>query len=425
MAQGQYMKKAQTKLNYSGSAPARIEYLKIENYRALRNVELNEITPLTVLLGPNGSGKSTMFDVFNFLSECFALGLRKAWDKRGRFRELRTRGSEGPILFELRYRETPDSEPATYRLAIDEVDGSPVVAEETVSWRRVAKNRPGAPYKILSFKNGKGWVIAGPRPEPTDRKVKEALDESDMLAVSTLGQLAKHPRVAALRRFISDWYVSYLSVDDARGVPEAGAQERLTKTGDNLANVVQHLQERYPQQLQKIFDILSRRIPQLEKVVSEPLRDGRLLLRIKDAPFSDPILAKFASDGTLKMLAYLVVLHSPNPPQFVGIEEPENFLHPRLLEELAEECRAATERSQLFVTSHSPFFVNGLRPNELRVLYRNDQGHTQVVRASDVAGVNEFLDAGASLGQLWMEGHLGAGDPLVRGGKPAYRRTSS
>lgn len=403
------------------TGPARVEYLRVENYRALRHVELRDITPLTVLLGPNGSGKSTVFDVFNFLSECFAMGLRKALDKRNRFRELRTRGSDGPIIIELRYRETPEEQPATYKLEIDEVDGSPVVVGETIRWRRVAKNKPGAPYNILSFKNGSGWVIAGPRPDPKDKKVRERLDEPDMLAVSTLGQLAKHPRVAALRRFISDWYVSYLSVDDTRGVPEAGAQERLTKTGDNLANVIQYLQERHPDRLQHIFELLGQRVPRLEKVLSEPLRDGRLLLRIKDAPFAEPILSKFASDGTLKMLAYLVVLHDPSPPQFIGIEEPENFLHPRLLSELAEECRAATERSQLFVTTHSPFFVDGLRAEELRILYRNREGHTQAVRASDVQGVSEFIEAGASLGELWMEGHLGAGDPLVSSGEPVPR----
>lgn len=406
------------------SAPARVEYLRVENYRALRSIELRNITPLTVLLGPNGSGKSTVFDVFNFLSECFAIGLRKAWDKRGRFRELRTRGSNGPIVIELRYRETPDQQPATYRLEIDERDGSPCVVGETIKWRRVAKDSPGAPYKILSFQNGSGWVISGAQPEPTDKKIKEKLEEPDMLAVSTLGQLAKHPRVAALRRFISDWYVSYLSVDDARGVPEAGAQERLTKTGDNLANVIQHLQERHPEHLARIFRLLGQRVPRLEKVVSEPLRDGRLLLRIKDAPFADPVLAKFASDGTLKMLAYLVVLHDPTPPQFIGIEEPENFLHPRLLLELAEECRAATEKAQLFVTTHSPFFVDGLRAEELRILYRDKHGHTQVARAADTRGVTEFVQAGASLGQLWMEGHLGAGDPLVGSGEPIRRGKS-
>jgi len=62
----------------------RIEYLRVQNYRALHDLEFKNITPLTVFLGPNGSGKSTIFDVFAFLSECFTVGLRKAWDKRGR-----------------------------------------------------------------------------------------------------------------------------------------------------------------------------------------------------------------------------------------------------------------------------------------------------------------------------------------------------
>lgn len=71
----------------------RIESLRVENYRALRRVEFDKLTPMTVLLGPNGSGKSTVFDVFNFLSECFQFGLRHAWDRRGRGKELKTRGS--------------------------------------------------------------------------------------------------------------------------------------------------------------------------------------------------------------------------------------------------------------------------------------------------------------------------------------------
>lgn len=405
-------------------APARIEYLRVENYRALKRIELEDITPLTALLGPNGSGKSTVFDVFNFLSECFTLGLRNAWDKRGRFRELRTRGSEGRIVFEIRYRETPKHQLATYHLEIDETPQGPIVAEEWLRWRRFDKGA-GAPYKILDFKKGRGWVISGEAPEADDTKVREKLDEPEMLAVSTLGRLAKNPRVAALRRFISDWYVSYLSVDDARGQPDAGAQERLSKTGHNLANVIQYLKEQHPERLEIIFQILQRRIPRLEKISSDPMPDGRLLLRIKDAPFEEPVLARFASDGTLKMLAYVVVLQDPNAPQFIGIEEPENFLHPRLLIELAEECRAATERSQLLVTTHSPFFLNGLRADEVRVLYRDTDGYTRVVRASDITGVKQFVDAGGKLGHLWMEGHFAVGDPLVNAGAPVRRGVRS
>lgn len=151
--------------------------------------------------------------------------------------------------------------------------------------------------------------------------------------------------------------------------------------------------------------------------------DGRLLLQIKDAPFDNPVLSRFASDGTLKMLAYLVVLCDPQPPRFIGIEEPENYLHPRLLPELAEECRSATERSQLLVTTHSPYFLNGLKPNEIRVLYRDVNGFTQIHRASDINGIEEFVESGASMGYLWVEGHFGMGDPLVNAGAPRGNRT--
>ena len=163
---------------------------------------------------------------------------------------------------------------------------------------------------------------------------------------------------------------------------------------------------------------MRRRVPRLEKVDAELLRDGRLLLQIKDAPFDEPILARWASDGTLKMLAYLTVLHDPDPPPVIGIEEPENHLHPRLLPELAEECREATARSQLLVTTHSPFFVNGIRPNELWVLYRDPRGYTKARRAADMRGVLDFTNEGALLGHLWMEGHFDVGDPLTASGGP-------
>jgi len=398
-----------------GPQPARIEYLKVENYRALRSVEFRDITPMTVLLGPNGSGKSTVFDVFNFLSECFQYGLRHAWDRRGRARELKTRGQDGPVVIELKYRERPDQPIVTYHLAIDEKTKGPVVVEEWLQWRRGAK---GKPFRFLEYRNGLGRAISGEEPDATDKRVEAPLRAPDLIAVNTLGQLAEHPRVAALREFITDWYVSYLSIDDTRGQPEAGPQERLSKTGDNLPNVIQYLKERHPERLDEIFQTLGQRVPRLERVVAEPMPDGRLLLQIKDAPFERPILSRFASDGTLKMLAYLVVLNDPEPPEFIGIEEPENFLHPRLLPELAEECRASSERSQLLVTTHSPDFLNSMRPKEVRVLYRNEDGYTEAVRASEIQGVSEFVASGALMGDLWVEGHFGVGDPLVNAGAP-------
>lgn len=408
--------KARQSVN-EATLPPRIEYLKAQNFRVLRDVEFKKLSPLTVLLGPNGSGKSTVFDVFAFLAECFEMGLRRAWDKRGRAKELRSRDAEGPITIEIKYRE-PDYPLITYHLSVDEKSGNPLVMEEWLQWRR---GQRGKPFRFLEYREGKGRAVSGEVPDEKDQRVDIPLKSADLLAVNALGQFEEHPRVAALRDFITGWYVSYLSADNARGQPEAGPQERLSRTGDNLANVIQYLSEQHPDRLEKIFEALRRRVPRIEKVLSEMMPDGRLLLQIKDAPFSHPVLARFASDGTLKMLAYLVLLHDPTPPPFIGIEEPENFLHPRLLPDLAEECRQATERTQLLVTTHSPFFLNALRPEEVWVLWRDEQGYTQTKRVRDIKGVADFVKEGALLGDLWMEGYLGVGDPLVNQGMPLER----
>ncbi len=389
--------------------PPRIERLHVRNYRALKDITLEKLTPLTVLLGPNGSGKSTVFDVFAFLSECFSDGLRKAWERRGRFRELRSRDQDGSIVIEIQYREKPGTPLITYHLEIEERTKGPVIKREFLRWKR---GHPAAPFHFLDYQYGQGKVITGENPESSDTRIEKPLSGPDVLAVNTLGMLAENPRVIALRSFITGWHLSYLSADAARGNPEAGAEERLSPTGSNLPNVVQYLREQHPQRLEQIFETLRRRIPRIEKVEAEVLQDSRLLLLVKDAPFSTPVLSRFVSDGTLKLLAYLTVLYDPDPPQLVGIEEPENYLHPRLLPELAEECQQAAERTQLIVTTHSPFFINPLRPEEVRVLHRASDGYTRVRRVSDMPGIQAFLDQGANLGELWMEGHFDVGDPL-------------
>lgn len=303
----------------------------------------------------------------------------------------------------------------TYHLSVAEKSGKPIVVREWLRWKRQSY---GAPFYFLDYIRGEGQAVSGEAPDDEDERVSIPLSSPDLLAVNALGQFQDHPRVAALRDFIIGWHVSYFSTDSARGQPEAGPHERLTKTGGNLANVIQYLHEQHPERLDRIFDVLRRRVPRIECVLTETMADGRLLLQIKDGPFDDPVLARFASDGTLKMLAYLVLMLDPAPPPFIGVEEPENFLHPNLLPELAEECRAACERTQLLVTTHSPYFINDLRPNEVRVLWRDDSGHTQTRRVADLPGVCRFISEGAQLGSLWMEGQFRVGDPLVEQGGP-------
>ena len=392
-----------------------IELLRVKNYRALRDIELKQLKPLSVFLGANGSGKSTIFDVFAFLAECFTDGLRRASNKRGGFKELRTRDCYGPIEFELKYREEPKTPIITYHLSINEDAEGPFVETEWLQWRRGSR---GKPVRFLNFREGRGTIIAGETPDEEDERINEQFDDPSVLAANMLGQLARHPRVSALRRFITDWHLSYLSTDATRQATNDGPQKRLSPTGDNLPNVIQYLQEKYPERLEKIISILSDRVPRLEKVDTELMMSGRRRLQIKDAPFEQPILAKFASDGMLKLLSYLTLFHDPQPPQLIGIEEPENYLHPRLLTGLVGEFLEALMFSQLIITTHSPRLVNELRAEEVWVLYRDEQGFTVCKRASEMLGIKEFMESEAKLGELWMEGYFEFGDPLTNTGGP-------
>lgn len=167
-------------------APPRVRRLKVRNFRALREIEIRDLTPMTVLLGPNGSGKSTVFDVFAFLSECFASGLRRAWDRRGRARELRTRDAEGPITIELQYRERRPRTPLiTYHLEVDERGGAPEVVHEWLRWK---PGGYGAPFRFLEYRSGLGRAISGESPDAEDRRLEIPLKSPDLLAVNALGQ---------------------------------------------------------------------------------------------------------------------------------------------------------------------------------------------------------------------------------------------
>jgi predicted ATPase len=382
--------------------PPLITSIRVENFRALRSLQVRNLSPLTVLIGPNGSGKSTFFDLFAFLSECFTDSVRTACDRRGGLRQIRSRGGRGPVLVELSYREAPKSRLLTYHLELDDVETAsrPIIVREWLRWTTAPAQ--GKPRHILDFQHGSGEVYN----EQTGQREPQTLSSADVLAVNALGQFKEHPRVEALRTFITGWYLSYFTADAGRGMPIVGPQERLSRSGDNLSNVLQYLSEQHPDRLDRVLTALRESIPRLESVSHEITQDGRLVLWFKDSPFEEPVLARFASDGTLKMLAYLTLLYDPHPPPFVGIEEPENYLYPSLLPGLAEVCRAASGRSQILVTTHSHEFVNACAAREVLVLYRDDNGYTKAVRPDRLSVVEDMLASGAALGWLWGKGYF-------------------
>ena len=125
---------------------------------------------------------------------------------------------------------------------------------------------------------------------------------------------------------------------------EAGYAEHLSREGENLSLVIEYLHDNHPAVFSEIMDKLKARVPGAAQVESKQTEEGRILLRFQDGAFEDPFLARYVSDGTIKMLAYLVLLYDPAPHPLLCVEEPGNQLYPTLLLELAEEFRSYAHR---------------------------------------------------------------------------------
>ena len=427
---------------------AKIEGFQIRNFRALRNVTLGKLwnmqvasplTPMTAVIGKNGVGKSTLFDAFGFLADCLKSGVEEACDmrERGGFERIRSQGVQEPIGFIVYYKEDGNARPITYELEIDlDKEIRPFVLKERLRQRRRGQ-RHGWPFSFLILNSGKGVVWKGDQEgqqikedqenldidtlfkdlfqdHPEESTETEVVELSDIrkLGIATLGSLKQHPRISAFRQFIEGWYLSYFTPDAARGLPLAGPQKHLNLHGDNLSNVVQFMEREHKDKLKRILSRISERIPGIDRIDTKKTDDGRLLLRFNDKGFKDPFYAQQMSDGTLKVFAYLLLLDDPTPPPFLCIEEPENGLYHKLLETLAREFRGhATGRkggSQVFITTHQPYFVDALEPNEVWVLDKGQDGFSSIRRASNDSIIQNMVNEGIPLGGLWFSDYLDA-----------------
>ena len=395
-----------------------IESIRLKNFRAFKDVTLRDIPHFCVLVGANGTGKSTLFSVFGFLRDAMASNLTAALGRLGGSRglqEVRSRNSSGAIEIELKIRASlwrGKSTLITYELHIDEENGRPFVLREILKYRRGSK---GQPWHFLNFSRGEGEAVTNELDSVTDKKdlkrEHQTLKSPDILAIKGLAQFQRFPAVVALGDLIENWHLSDFHISRARPEQEAGYAEHLSREGENLSLVVEYLFRNHQEIFRKILDRLKARIPGITGVEAKTTEEGRVLLKFQDGAFEDPFLARYVSDGTIKMLAYLVLLYDPTPHPLLCVEEPENQLYPSLLWDLAEEFRAYAMRGgQVFVSSHSPDFLNAVELDEVFWLVK-EEGYTQVIRARDDEQVSALMNEGDQMGYLWKMGILPGANP--------------
>ena len=402
---------------------ARLLGIRIKNFRSLKDVAIGQVKygsgealpSLICFIGPNGSGKSTLLDAFGFIADCLKDGVEAACDAphRGGLDRLRSQGTEEPIEFEIFFDSGDAGRPIVYNLQIgSDEKGIPMVAKESLRQRRKGEVG-GKPYYFLSLRRSVGKVWAGQHLGGRDSKTasRVQLDDRTRLGIATLGNLSEHPRITLLRRYIEEWYLSYFVPDAARERPPAGAQRWLDRRGGNVGNVLQYFQRQDPKNFNAILKRVSDSIPGIKKITVTTSDDKRLLIKFDEQGYKDPFFQQSMSDGTLKMLAYAVLLADPAPRPFIGIEEPENGLYVQLIETLArqfvQQSRRADASTQILVTTHSPYFVDALQPEQVWLIRKGTDGFSKAIRVAELPTVSEMVKQGVPLGSLWYSEHFG------------------
>lgn len=400
--------------------------IEIKNYGSLKHIKMGklysdqageELGNMVAIIGPSGNGKSTLADAFGFISDCLQKDVESACDanNRGGYDQLISQGNDSPMHFEIYYKETSNSRPITYELTVaKDKNDRPYVKEERLRQRRPG-SKNGRPLSFLYLVEGKGYAFEGKEGGQDDDgvidgdKIDVELSDPRRLGIVTLGAMKQYSRIEQFLDFMKSWYLCYFTPEAARQIQSAAPAQYLDRTGSNLNNVAQYMYRENANEFKRILADIQSKIPNITKIAPVKLPNGQMVLEFYQQGFSEPFYSQRMSDGTLKLFAYYLLLHERSPRQLVFVEEPENGLYHQYLASLALEMKrnvGTGYSKQLFVTTHSPFFVNALAPEQVWVLSKGEDGFSTIKQASTFQFVKDLVEEGATMGDLWYSQYL-------------------
>lgn len=389
-----------------------IEAVHVENFKALKSIELTGLPQLAVFVGKNGVGKTSLFRIFSFLKSCLSKNVRVALQHEGGFngfKDVITRGVDESesIVIQLKFYLIIAGKRrlVTYHLEIGLEGKKPVVRREILRYKRAS--RGGAPFHFINFSHGKGDAVSNEedfsKPDIELTREEQAVDP-DVLAISSLGQLKRFKAAKAFRELIENWHISDFHINEARGKKDQDLGAHLSRSGDNLPSVALRMKEDHPEIFGTVLQKVRERVPGISDIEAKTSEDGSLLIRYADSAFKDPFFDFNVSDGTIKIFAYLLLLHDPKPHKVLCVEEPENQLYPELMTILAEEFQEyASKGGQVFISTHSPQFLNAI-PLESLFLIEKDKGVSKIMPFIADPLVRGQIETGDKAGYLWEQG---------------------
>ena len=383
-----------------------IKRLKVRNFLSLKDADL-ELGTRNLLVGPNMSGKSNLIDCFRFLTTMVLSGLNKAFLDRGGFQEVVWKGGdENRISFGLTVEDSfVEKQPKkVYDYEISIV-GSPTgliaVEKEKLTVRINKTVKP-----LIDLKNGQG----------------EVKKEDGTLAFSPGGDPTRSAlefdvpgwEGGLIRGFVATWRYYRLIPALMKQANAAMTQNYLNEHGDNFSSWFMTLLTQYPDEFRRIRQVATDVLPPLKEILTPPTQFATTYVTTQEKDLRGAINIWRMSDGELCFLALLSLIFAPEKlgsPLFC-IEEPENHLHPKLLETLVEvltqrQSELGLNAAQIVVTTHSPYLVDKLSLDDLIVAERS-KGASKFTRPGSKQHLRELLAREElGLGELWYSGALG------------------
>ena len=373
----------------------KIRSLHAERYRGLRDASV-ELDDLNVFIGANAVGKSALLDAFRFLGE----GVRaRDFDRpvfaRGGIVHLAWKGEEAQrVRLVVRLKDGDKTYEWSVRLFRDGYDFG---IEERVDM--AAPHSP--PVQLLASDNGEGWWRSGEKGEKVTLKQGRA---SCALAAAAADASFPAREVAA---FIGRWGFfdpnPFLLRRDWTGLDSA----RFDPYGRNLGETLYSLDE---SSRDRVVEATRAIVGLPDRIEPRKSQDEERFYFVQSEPgLQYPVHQMGASGGTLRMLALMTALLTESEKNLIGVEEPENYIHPAALASFVEHLREARNRIQIMVTTHSPLLLDYLNePEAVRVVRRGDDGGATVV-ADNAEGVRRALEeSGFGLGAYYETKGFGA-----------------
>jgi predicted ATPase len=379
-----------------------INKLIVKNYKSLKDFSL-ELKPFMVFIGPNNAGKSNIFDCMRFLSQLGRKGdeARRAVIERGEFEQIVYDGDIGnTITIELQGSLKNKGKIISYKYRIELIGvrfGRLRIVKEVFSAKDLEK-------PLFEFPLEGNMVIVR---DETGKEISRLSVGDESLYLSYFDDINHYPILGKFSSDMQNWTFLNLLPPLMKEALPIKKELHLQIWGENLPVVLHALQSEYPDKFKEIEEILKSAIPELKDLTTgltshEP---GKTYIRIMEKNLKLSIPAWGMSDGSLRLLGLLAALYLPQPAPLVCIEEPENYVHPRLLELIIDLIKTASERTQVLATTHSPYLVDLLKPEDLFIVEKKE-AKTTVRKAKDKKGIKEALRT-LGLGEMWYSGSLG------------------